>query len=54
MAKFMLTLPKAMMDRLLLEADQRDISIQELIRAVIVGEWAKTQQSLTSAALKAL
>ncbi len=49
MAKFMLSLRDENFQLLTAEAQERGISIQELIRAVIIPDWVK-QESLVRAA----
>jgi hypothetical protein len=39
--KLVLTLSPESFVRLMLMADERDVSVQELIRAVIIPEWGK-------------
>ena len=41
MEKFMLSLREDSMRIVLLEAERRGVSVQELIRAVIIPEWIK-------------
>jgi hypothetical protein len=42
MAKFMLSLRQDSMTVISVEARNRGISVQELLRAVIIPEWVKT------------
>jgi hypothetical protein len=46
MAKFMLSLRDESFKLLVGEADERGISIQELIRAVIIPDWVKQNVSV--------
>ncbi len=49
MAKFMLSLRDENFQLLTLEAQQRGISVQELIRAVIIPDWVKQSSPVRNA-----